>query len=676
MEFGKPDWTTFEQGIRKEWLLTNGIGGFASSTIICANARRYHGLLIAALKPPAGRRLILSKIDESLIIEGKRHDLFSYKTPDYTMEGCRHLQRVSINPLPLFRYSAEDVFIEKKIGMVYGENTVVVVYHIINGPRNARLRLAPLVNYRDYHFNSSRAHMRFDAARRGYWVLIRPYELDLEIGLYCKDAAFTELENCFFYNMDYPYERERGLYSVEDHYIPGYFEIEAGPGEDKYATIAATVASNGKGEGWVAGINGAKYADGLSILKKEEDRLNRLVKEAGYEDDFARTLVIASDNFIVHRESTGASTIVAGYPWFSDWGRDAMVALTGLTLCTRRFDDAKQVLHTFSGYIKYGLVPNLLPDEGGEPAYNSVDASLWFFESVNRYLEYTGDCDYVREKMYPVMENIIRHYTEGTIFNIKMDDDCLIGAGNEETQLTWMDAKAGGAPVTPRRGKAVEINALWYNALKIMSVFSARFGMKENLRYGDMAEKARESFTACFWNDESRCLYDVVSGEFKDGRVRPNQILALSLSYPVLTGERARKVVEKVWRELYTAYGLRSLSPFSDEYTGVYAGDQYVRDRAYHQGTVWAWLMGHFITAFLRAYGHTEENRRKALMFIEPFKDHLRDACVGSISEIFDGNEPHMPRGCFAQAWSVAEILRVYREQGAESREQRADYRE
>lgn len=478
-------------------------------------------------------------------------------------------------------------------------------------------------------------------------LILRPSCYDIDIRLYSSDGKFTELDDTWFYNMDYAVERERGLSSTEDHYIPGYYDVEIKPLEEKCITFVATVEKS---------IN---HRDGQKIIEKEKKRLKKLIDKAGYKDELAKRLVLAADSFIVHRESTNAKTIIAGYPWFTDWGRDTMIALTGLTLSTRRFEDAKEILYTFSKYVKDGLIPNMFPDAGHEPPYNTVDAALWYFEAVNKYVKYTHDYKFIKENIYKGLKEIIEFYSKGTHFNIKADEDCLITAGDEHTQLTWMDAKVGDWVVTPRHGKAVEINALWYNALKVMSQLSKHFKEDYTL-YDEMAEKVKKSFVDSFWNKDKKCLYDCLTESYKDDKVRPNQILAVSLSYPIIEGEKAKSVVDTVLKELYTAYGLRSLSPKEKEYVGVYVGDQYRRDGAYHQGTVWTWPLGHFITAYLKVNNYSPEAKKMALRFIEPFKDHLEDACLGSISEIFDGNEPLIPRGCFAQAWSVAEILRAY----------------
>ena len=647
MEFGKSYWRTYEQGIKKEWLLTNGIGGFSASTVIGANTRRYHGLLTASLKPPVQRHLILSKIDESVEIDGENYNLHSFSTGSFEMKGFQHLQRVVFDPLPVFVYSIGDVTIEKTVSMVYGENTVVIHYRIISGGSRLKLRLTPLVNFRDYHHMSQRYHMSFKQTPYIGGTIIRPYDLDIGIDLSCPGETFSPLLNSWFEGMFYHVEQERGLDCYEDHYIPGWFDITVESEGEKNISITATIEKE------------RNITDVPLLIEKEKTRIKALIDRAGYKDEFAAALTASADNFIVYRKSTGAKTIIAGYPWFTDWGRDTMIALSGLTLVTRRFDDAEQILYTFSKYIRHGLVPNMFPDEGQEPGYNSVDAALWYFEAVNKYLKYTGNHRFIRDNLYESMQQIIQAFMKGTLYNIGMDTDSLISAGNQATQLTWMDAKVGSWVVTPRHGKAVEINALWYNALGIMSVLAEAFG-DDSIPYAAVAVKVKAAFEKSFWNENEKCLYDTISGGYKDDSIRPNQIISLSLSYPVLEGQKARAVVNKVWKELYTSYGLRTLSRKSEKYRGIYSGDQFMRDGAYHQGTVWAWTMGHFITAFKRVYGTEGKFGRILRAFIAPFQDHLKDACIGSISEIFDGDEPLEPRGCFAQAWSVGEILRAY----------------
>lgn len=662
MRFGKAEWSSWERGIEKEWLLTNGIGGFAASTIIGGNTRRYHGLLVAALKPPVQRYLVLSQLHETVITGGSTYNLHAFSTGDYVMKGFHHLQSFELDPLPVFTYIIGDLIIKKTITMVYGENTVAVVYHVKSGSEEVTLRLTPLVDFRDYHGDSSRYYMKFGQKSAKDSTQIRPFDMEQIISLCCKESSFVPAEHCWFENMYYAAEQERGLHASEDHYIPGSFDIMVEARRDKVITFIGTLEKD------------RDFADGRYLVDAEKARLAALTAKAGYKDEFACMLVRASDHFITYRQSTGAKTILAGYPWFTDWGRDAMISLCGLTLSTGRYDDAAQILSAFSGYIRYGLMPNMFPDEGGDPGYNTVDAALWYFEAICKYMEYTGDIEFVQEKLFDSMIQIFEGFKKGTLHNIHMDDDSLITAGDESTQLTWMDARIGSTAFTPRHGKAVEINALWYNAIRVLEMLAAKFGMDAE-EYGCLAESVKMSFRQAFWYEDGKYLYDVINGGLKDDSVRPNQIFAVSLTYPVIEGMKAMCVVEKVWKELYTAYGLRSLSPHSLQYRGQCAGDQYARDSAYHQGTVWAWLIGHFVTAFARTFGKEREYSNLTASFLKPFKDHLYNACLGNISEIFDGDEPLTPRGCFAQAWSVAEVLRAYTE-NAENREQRLETRE
>ncbi len=647
MEFGRKHFRTFERGTEKEWLITNGIGGYACSTISGANTRRYHGLLIASLKPPTMRHLILSSIEESFFIDGSRYELAAFRTPGFTAEGYKYLEKFEKNPFPKYSYRVAGLSLEKSICMTYGKNTVSVVYHVVNGETSAVMRITPIVNYRDHHYESKSKYMDFKESVEYNSVTITPYNLENKIRLYCDTGMFTATEGCTFYNMEYPVEGERGLAPSEDHYMPGYYEISLKPYDDRYITFVASTENEFE-------------KDGLITLKNEQLRINEILKKANCIDDFDSLLVRAADDFIVYRQSTNAKTIIAGYPWFTDWGRDTMIAFPGITLATGRYEDAKEILLTFSKYVKDGLIPNVFPDEGESPAYNSVDAALWYFEAAKKYIEYTGDSRFVIDNLYSSLQSIVENFINGTLFDIKVTEDGLVSAGNETTQLTWMDAKVDDWVVTPRHGKAVEINALWYNALMVMAQLNKFKGWKTDY-YKNLAKKTRESFIECFWNEKDSCLYDVVIEQTKDSKIRPNQIMAVSLSFPVLEGEKAKCVVDCVWNKLYTPYGLRTLSSDSKQYRGVYSGDRLSRDGAYHQGTVWPWLMGSFMTGFLRVYGNDDKVKQTALSFITPFFDHLYDACLGSISEIFDGDFPHWPRGAFAQAWSVGEILRVYR---------------
>lgn len=663
---GKDAWRDFERGIEKEWLLTNGIGGYASSTIIGANTRRYHGLLVASLKPPVSRHLVLAKIDESVQVDlTKQYNLYSSKTSNFTIDGYKNQQSFCLDPLPTYTYSIEDIIIHKKITMVYGENTTAIVYKVINGNQPIKLKLAPLINFRDYHHNSFKYHMDFKTQIIEKGVVISPYNSNAKVYLTCDLGDFISKEDCWFMDMVYPIEQERGLEAREDHFIPGIFEIEINSGQEKNITIIAQIETNNNSD--KSNNKDRRHYDGLYLFDKEKERIGKLFNKAklnnklDLEDEFVKKLIIAADQFIVDRKSTNSKTIIAGYPWFTDWGRDTMIALPGITLVTGRFDDAKDILGAFAKYVKDGIIPNMFPDDGQEPAYNTVDASLWYFEAVNKYIEYTGDFEFIEKEIYPALKEILSYYTKGTSFNIKMDFDYLLNSGDPNTQLTWMDAMVEGRAVTPRYGKAVEINALWYNAHEIMSELSDKFNDKGKY-YRDTAENIKVNFEKTFWNQEEQCLYDVVNKEYKDDKVRPNQILSVSLSNAVIDCEKAKKVVQKVWQDLYTAYGIRSLSKKSSHYKGVYLGNSFERDSAYHQGTAWSWLTGQFITSLVKAYDGSEQAKEKARLLLAPFKNHINEGCLGSISEIFDGDDTGISRGCFAQAWSVGEVLRAYSE--------------
>ncbi|OAT80246.1 amylo-alpha-1,6-glucosidase [Desulfotomaculum copahuensis] len=645
MRFGKGEWRSFERGAEKEWLVTNGLGGYASATIIGANTRKYHGLLVASLQPPVRRTLLLAKLEERVETAGRVYNLATNQTDRGVTEfGFVHLQQVLLDSFPTFIYSFADIILQKQVFMVYGENTTVIVYRIHNGAEAALLRLTPLVNCRDFHWTTRKGQVSFTQEKIAHGTNIRNASGVPPLRLVSSAGDFSAGED-WFYNMYYAAESERGESALEDHFIPGQFTVPLAAGQETTVTFIATVED-------------VFTLDGPALQEMENRRLQELVERAGYRDGLARRLVQAADAFIVRRDSTGAKSIIAGYHWFNDWGRDTMIALPGLTLVTRRFEDAREILFTFARYCKDGLLPNMFPDADGEPLYNTADASLWYFQAVWKYLQYTGDYSFVRGEIYPVLKEIIRRHVEGTRFNIKMDADGLLTAGSPGVQLTWMDAKVDQWVVTPRHGKPVEINALWYNALCIMRELAVRY--EDEFPYQDLPGRVRDSFRRQFWFAGGNYLYDVIVDGGADASLRPNQIIALSLPYTMLDREQGRQVLRRVWQELYATYGLRSLSPGDPAYRGVYSGDRVQRDGAYHQGTVWSWLIGPFVTAFRRVHNYSTASRLQAARLLSPFRDHLRDHGTGFISEIFDGNEPVIPRGAIAQAWGVAEVLRAY----------------
>lgn len=653
MTFGKAEFKDFPRAIEKEWLVTNGLGGFASSTILGANTRRYHGLLFAALRPPGDRTLLLTKLEETLFIADRKYELSVNDTAGGQIpQGHKYLQQFNSQPFPTFQYSVEDVLIEKTVFMAHEQNTTVVRYRVFTDRVTPiSLEIMPLINCRDYHHMTKRNNWPFVRQNGAGGVEVEAYPGAPKLYLAGETIEYRSGPGYWYERMRYVQEAQRGEDQWEDHFIPGEFRITF-TGSISFAIIASTDP--------ITNTN-------TELLQSQaEHRLARLVEQAGFKGEFPNRLVLAADNFIVKRESTGTATVIAGYPWFTDWGRDTMIALPGLTLVTKRYDEAREILTTFARYCKDGLIPNRFPDQCLKPDYNTVDASLWFFHAVHRYLQYTGDYDFVLNRIYPVLKKIISSHIQGTHFNIHMEADGLIAAGDRDTQLTWMDAKVDDWVVTPRQGKPVEINALWYNALRVQEKLAHRFG-EDSGDYGRLAQQVRRSFTERFWNESAGCLYDVI-GETKDEKIRPNQIIAVSLPYTMLDHGREAKIVRRVWQQLYTPYGLRSLAPSESNYHGRYQGGRLERDGAYHQGTVWAWLIGPFITAYRKLHDYSPASRQVAERLLEPFRGQLLDHGVGSISEIYDGDHPHIPRGCIAQAWSVAEVLRAYVEEVLEIR--------
>lgn len=666
INFGKGFWPTFEQGIQREWLVTNGLGGYASSTLIGANTRKYHGLLVAALSPPVRRTLLLAKVDERIETGGRTYNLAANSTARGISEfGFIHLQRVLVGSCPTFLYSFVDVLLEKTIFMVHEENTTILMYRIKNGSSPATVRLTPLVNCRDFHWTTRMGQINFSlfpmTVHEGAGVEIKCSPGIPSLKIICRGKSAFSPSGSWFRGMFYPGEQERGENAEEDHYIPGHFVVTLEAGEEREFSLMATIEED---------ID--RTPSSAELMEAGRDRCRKLLALPGYRDDFARRLTLAADAFVVRRKSTGTKSVIAGYHWFNDWGRDTMIALPGLTLVTGRYGDAREILQTFARYCKDGLIPNMFPDSHREPLYNTVDASLWFFQAVYKYLQYTSDYDFIMESIYPVLKEIAGWYIKGTHFCIGMDEDGLIRAGTRELQLTWMDAKVDHWVVTPRHGKPVEISALWHNALVILDQLAARAG--ESLPHGDLAARVRKSFGEKFWYHEGGYLYDVIECGSQDTSVRPNQVIAMALPHSPVGPSRARQALRRVWQELYGTYGLRSLSYYDPAYRGVYTGDRVRRDGAYHQGTVWSWLIGPFITAYRKAHGYSPASREQAALFINPFRDHLSSHGVGYISEIFDGDEPVAPRGAIAQAWGVAEVLRAYVEDVLEIGRQTSDF--
>ena len=638
--------TDFEGASSREWLETNGIGGFSSSTISGANTRRYHGLLTAATAPPLGRLVLLSKFDETLTVDGNRYELSANQYPNKVYpEGYQYLKGFRLAPFPIWTFEIDGIEVEKTVFMVDGENTVVIKYEVKSAIRNPQseiqIELKPLLAFRDYHhLRREDKDFNGDFETTDNQISIQPYPKMPKL-FFAHNAQAVEKTGFWYGDFQYAIERERGFDFSEDLFQPFSLKFDL----NETAVVIASTERN-------------EFTNAAGFENREIERREDLIKTAGAEDEFAAQLVLAADQFIVSRGA--GKTIIAGYHWFSDWGRDTMIALNGLTLATNRPEIAKSILLEFSKHISEGMLPNRFPDAGEQPEYNTVDATLWYFEAIRAYVEKTDDYGFVRENLYEKLINIILWHLHGTRYNIRVGDDGLVFAGESGSQLTWMDAKDGDVVFTPRIGKPVEIQALWYNALCIMADFAGKFGDQEDSeKYLEMAHKAKQSFNDLFWNEAEQCLFDVVGDEQNDASVRPNQIFAVGLPNTMLSIGRAQKIVQKVEAELLTPVGLRSLSPKDSQYQPIYIGSPFKRDSAYHQGTVWAWLIGAFVDAYRKVNANGQQTEKRVEEILEGFKTYLTEAGIGEISEIYDGDAPHNQRGCIAQAWSVAEILRV-----------------
>ncbi|HTI38611.1 MAG TPA: amylo-alpha-1,6-glucosidase [Vicinamibacterales bacterium] len=650
---------------RREWLVTNGLGGYASGTVAGVLTRRYHGLLVAALPAPLGRYVMLNHLlervrlpDGRIVWLGDEDEVAGANASDTN----DHLVEFRLDTgLPVWTYKVGEFAIEKRVFMLHGQNTVHVTYRLLEGKGPLRVVLRPSVHFRPHEaaVNEAQSKSYSITACGGRYEISAGQDLPpLRLRLQGTRAALT-LDEKGAPRVPYRMEEIRGYDWVGSLWSPGYFRADL--------SNDAPVTLVGSTEGW--DTIGALPAG--SALPPESERRRRLVEMAGVADPFGGELVLAADQFIIRpagrveefarARASGdeVRTVIAGYHWFTDWGRDTMISLDGLTLATRRYREAGYILRTFGQYVRDGLIPNMFPEGDREGLYNTADATLWFFHAIERYTQVTSDEETLRA-LVPTFVDIVEHHLRGTKFGIRVDpSDGLLTQGAEGYQLTWMDAKVGDWVVTPRRGKAVEINALWYNALCLLASWLQRYGISAPVDPMEHARRARDSFNKRFWYDAGGYLYDVVDGEHgDDAACRPNQVFAISLANPVLDESRWQPVMDVVEQRLLTPVGLRSLAPGERDYKPRYYGDLRSRDAAYHQGTVWAWLIGAFVDAWLKL--HPSELSR-ARGFLDGFKDELNQACVGSISEIFDADAPFVPRGCIAQAWSVAEVLRCWR---------------
>jgi len=651
LQLNKSILQNYDQAIQNEWLETNGLGGWSSSSVIGCNTRRYHGLLVAATAPPAERMALVSKLDETIIAGDERFEL---STNNYGRaihpNGYRYLTGFTKKICPEFIYEIRGIMLKKTIAMIHGENTVVIIYEALKAVGNFTFELLPLLSVRGYH-NMMHANdvINKDGLFDNDVFKIQAYEGTPHIFIKAPDSSYRTNPQ-WFYNFNYSVEQYRGLDFTEDLFSHGTFNIELKEGD-----ILGIIVSTENPE----------ERDALTLFQEEHQRRQLLIQRD--RDETIQQLTLAADQFIVKR-GEDLKTIIAGYHWFTDWGRDTMISLPGLTLSTGRYEDAKKIISAFAKSVSRGMLPNRFQDNGEAPEYNNVDGTLWYFIAVYKYLQVTDDKDFVLDEILPVMKDIIDWHFKGTRYNIHVDEDGLLYAGETGQQLTWMDARIGTWVVTPRMGKPVEIQALWYNALKIFSELLELNQQSSDAALVDIsAEKAKQCFTEKFWYKEGNYLYDVIdeNGD-PDKELRPNQLFAISLPFALIDGGQAQAILKIIEKELYTPVGLKSLPKGDVHYVAVYGGDAYHRDSSYHEGTVWSWLLGAYVDAIMSEPGFIGSDglagKEKALKVIDDFKYHLNEGCIGSVSEIFDADPPHHPRGCIAQAWGVAEILRVIKE--------------
>lgn len=674
MKFTKES-LNLENGLDKEWIITNGIGGYSSSTIIGANTRKYHGLLVAPLTPPARRFLVFSKIDESIEISGKNYPLYTNVCKEYISKGYEYQEEFEKEYVPVFKYKVKDVEITKIICMEYGRNTVGVYYKIKNGKEDTKLTIAPIINFRDFHTVNANHdfNLRQEVHNQKVKVVIdnnsqNPLYMNISEGNYIKH------ENDNFKNMFYIEEQKRGFYPEEDHSVPGKYEINIKANEEKEISFIFSLEENIEEINVKDLINkeitrlGELFNQSLLIDNRKEKKIKKELEQ----DQLIKNFLIATDNFVVYRPNFGLHTLIAGYPWFLDWGRDSLISFEGLLLVTKRFEIAKEVLKTMVRDVKFGLVPNGYSGYDNRPLYNSVDASLLLFEAIQKYLDYTDDYKFVEKELYTILQQIIEHFSKGIDIdnnNIYLDEDGLIVSGTEETQNTWMDAKYDGVAITPRSGKVVEVNSLWYNANMIMSTLSKKFGDNTiSKKYKKIADNCKKSFNEKFYNSKRKCLYDVLG----DSKIRPNQLFALSVTYPVIdpNSEEAKNIINVVEKKLLNAYGLKTLAKGEENYVEIYEGDSKKRDYSYHQGITWPWLLGLYYNALknmLKVAKKKDDKKaieEKIDKLIEKtkktFKKELEQrGCIGSIAEIYDSKSPSLPKGTIAQGWSVSEVFRI-----------------
>lgn len=627
-----------------EWIETNGLGGWASGTVSGTNTRRYHGLLIAATNPPVGRVALVSKLVETIFSEKGVFELDSNNFNGVIHPlGFQYLVNFKKDLFPEFLYQIGDTLLKKTVMMVNGQNTTIIKYEVLKGDTPINLKLKPFVSDRDYHWlGKANYDISYGYNFENGNLRLKPYENLPEIFIQVPNSNFHYSPDWYF-NYNYQIEQDRVQDSKEDLFTYGDFFTKLKKG-DKLHVIISTENPEGK--------------SAETLVEEEIKRKKSLLKGIEQKDYFLQTLLLAADQFVVKR-GKDLNTIIAGYHWFADWGRDTMISLPGLCLETGRFEDAKKIILAFAKVIDKGMIPNRFPDHGEEPEYNNVDGTLWYFIAIYQYVLKTNDWDFIKNELFDKLEDIVEWHIKGTRFGIKLDEDGLLMAGELGSQLTWMDAKVGNWVVTPRIGKPVEISALWYNAIRIMEIFSNQFKNKALAeKYNAMAEKTSKSFAKSFIDKDTNTLFDFINETSQNQEFRPNQVFVLSLPFELVDNKVAKNILKLIEENLLTSRGLRSLSPLEVDYKPFYVGDQWSRDGAYHQGTIWSWLVGPYLIAKMKIQGKTALPKVKK-WFID-FEPHFKEAGVGQISEIFDATYPFAPKGCIAQAWGVAEILRAY----------------
>jgi predicted glycogen debranching enzyme len=652
IQFLECEHADFHSLLEKEWLETNGCGGYASSTIVNCHTRKYHGLLVANIDHPGGRFVLLSKCEDLVSIRGKEHHLSVHKYPMvyYPFEG-HHLNRFTLDPFPRFTYMVDDVIIEKELMLIHGENTLLIKYLLTSAPCDLLLMVRPFLAYRDIHtLSRQNEYVRPDISVIPNGFVISPYNAMPDLYVQASRKIRFKPDPQWYGNFEYLKERDRGFSYQEDLFMPGMFECSLFPGDNIIFRVSVQEDRRRITNLW------------KKEVARRESRSGAITESNDREGKFKMQLHRAAEDFIILNRKKKLS-VIAGYHWFYEWGRDALISLPGLTLYTNRVAEGVQILKNIAEMRRDGLIPNNISeqDEGG--AYNSVDASLWYIWCVQELLKVTGDLELIVKDFWPTIIDIVSHYFFGISDQVSVLANGMLNVGDSTTQLTWMDAKVNGIPVTPRHGCPVEINALWFNALCFVRQLAREFGKEIPFDVDGVIEKVRNSFEVCLWIPDRRYLADLwrPDDNVRDESVRPNQIFAVSLPFSVIIDrEKMTGIMERVSEELLTPYGLRTLSPNDQQYRGNYAGSPEERDSAYHQGTVWPWLLGHYAEALLKTEKNGESVQGKLSHVIKSMEKHLYDGGIGQISEVFSGDPPYQPGGCIAQAWSVAEIIRLH----------------